>query len=247
MDGFVKNYFNQKQQLNDGSFAEHQNQVYIDLFKDISRYYFQYRGFPTEERIFYALCDLMHNNQEHYIWNRFNGDAVNFIDIEHQLTSLAKKMMKVGLYTQKGNKITTIPVDKFYKMEWTKEYKTPKSLIIRHSKKGYVAIKSISPNGLIFKENDFNKFCADLKINLDTFTWHQLERLIQDYRINPKHQVWGNYPTMKFFEESLEVEKKLQIIKKTTQTKYEIGKGFTSNQEKITKDNSSTTMNVFDF
>lgn len=243
----LKNYSNRDNQLNEGAFTEHQHQVYIDLFNDISKYYYKYSREDLEVRIVYCLTDLMQDNKDHWVWDRFSGDAVNGMNIEAELTKLAKKLISFGMYTQKGNKVIAVPVDKFIRMLWVKEYKTPKSLLIRHSNKKYVAIKSLSPKGLIFKEKEFELFCSKLKINLETFTWQQLERLISDFRINPTHQIWKDYPSMKFFEESLEVEKNLSPITETAEVEYEVGRGYITQSRKNEKTIGSNTINVFDF
>lgn len=243
----LKNYSNKGSQLNEGAFIEHQHQVYIDLFKDISKYWHKYSREALEVRVVYCLTDLMQDNRGHWIWDRFTGDAVNGMNIEVELTKLAKKLISFGMYTQKDNRTIAVPVDKFMSIEWVKEYKTPKAILIRHSKKGYVAMKSLSPKGLILKAKEFELFCSKLKINLDTFTWQQLERLISDFRMNPTHPIWKDYPSMKFFEESLEVEKKLKRITETLEVEYEIGKGYITQGRKVEKNTGSQTLNVFDF
>jgi len=233
--------------LKDGILPVHQDDLYVELFNGIIKYFSKYSALGMEEKLFMSLCEFMQDNEDHWLWDRVSNERFTEDNLYKHVMVISKQIYKSAMYVKKGDKLTPYPKNREYRMEWLREYRTPKGLLVRHSKKGFIAIKSLSTLGLLFKEKEFNLFCDKLKFNLDTLTWHQLERLIQDFRMNPKHKIWKDYPSMKYFQESLEVEKELKPITESAEIEYKVGKGYISQTKKIQTDNTNSTMNVFDF
>jgi hypothetical protein len=236
-----------RNELNDGIFPVHQDDLFVELFNQIIKYFSKHSALGLEEKLFMSLCNFMQANEDHWLWDRVSNERFTEDNLYKHISVISKQIYKTAMYVRKGDRLIPYPKNKEYRIEWLREYKSPQGLLIRYSKKGYVAIKSISPRGLLFKESEFDLFCKTLKLNLDTLTWQQLERLIQDFGMNSKHKIWANYPSMKSFQESLEVEKELKPLTESAEVEYQVGKGYITETKKNTKDNSSTTMNVFDF
>lgn len=224
---------------NIGAFEEHEGNVMLDLWNEITKYYAKHNTKVGLDRIFNSVCDYLFENEDSWLWGVVWGDIPSEESLYSNITHISKKLEEYQyvLYKPVHNNYGEIvgydkkPLikDKHFYPKWdeTKTYRTPKGILVRYSNKNYISLKGISTNGIIMSVKDFNLFCNETKLDLDTLTPPQLEKLIIDYKITNEEEYWKKYSTIRVFNESLLVEKGIvdgDVLE--SESRYVVGKGF---------------------
>lgn len=243
-----------------GAFEAHENDVMLELWIEMINYYHKHNDKLDENRIFFTICDFLQDNQEHWLWEKIFGNTDTEETIKKNIQLLSKKLVEFQyviykpIYNKFGEMVgydkKNLKSDKYFHTKWKedKTYTTSNGILVRFSSKGHISLKGITPNGIIMSQKDFKLFCNQTKLEIDTITPPQLERLIIDIKNTLDNEYWKQYPTMKIFKESFLTQNGIKINRnEIKKDKYVIGSGFV-NSKKVDIDVKSikTEMSVFD-
>ena len=249
-----------KPQTKIGAFEANQDDFIYQLWLDIQPYLQPHSRKLPEDSIFFALCDFLDNHDSHWLWTSIKNEGSTETDVYSSLNYFVKELLPHKYILNRPIKNSYGEIidyekkklikDKYQMMKWKSKEKTPKGILVRYSTKNEIALKGISTQGIMMNVDEFNLFCSETNLDLNTLTIPQLEKLITDYQIDPTHEFWKSYPSMCRFEETYLVEKGITTDKNKTKepSKYRIGKGFSSNTDKIVNwKEISMDLDVFDF
>ena len=243
---------------NIGTFEAHEENIMLDLWNELTKYYGNHNTKVGLDRIFYSVCDYLTNNEDSWLWGVVYGEFPTEDSVYSHINIISKQLEEYQQTYYKPIHNTygeIIGYDKkpliqdthlYPKWDDSKTYKTPNKILVRYSIKNHIALKGLFTRGIIMSVKDFNSFSINTNLDLNTLTPPQLERLIMDWETTSHYVYWKQYPTMKSFNESLLVEKGITESNKDKKNeKYVIGKGLTQEDINFYKELDELASSIF--
>jgi len=245
-----------------GAFEANTDDFLLQLWFDLQPFIKKYSTNLVEDNIFNGIVDFLDENQDHWFWDRLETDLATEDSVYQSITNLSKQLAKEysnKLWKPVRNNFGEIVEwqavelikDKYELPKWknTKTTRTSNGILVRYSTKNEIALKGLTPKGVIMSVKDYQVFCNETKLDLNTLTPPMLEKWITDLEMNLHPEYWKQYPTMRTFEESILVEKGIKTEQTIdNQPVYQLGLGFV-NQKKSGKadwKSHEETLDVFD-
>jgi len=241
-----------------GAFEAHEENVMLDLWNELTKYYGNHNNKVGLDRIFNSLCDYLDENQDSWLWGVIYGEFPTEDSVYSHINIISKKLEEYQqtyykpIHNTYGEVIgydkKPLIQDTYLYPKWddSKTYRTSNNILVRYSIKNHIALKGLFTKGIIMSLKDFNLFSINANLDLNTLTPVQLERLIYDWEMTNNISYWKQYPTMKVFNESLLVEKGITETNKVqVNKKYVIGKGMTQEDIIFDKELDEIASSIF--
>ena len=193
-----------------GAFEFHEETENEKLFNSIRKYLSRYETDNSrEDMIYHSLVDLLLDNEKHFLWDLIDDSLSGNYFV---LRELSKKLQKECdfIFNKEEKKKKHIKDNTMF-VEWDKtQTKRFGKILYRVSTKpeSYIAIK-VGNDGFFLKENDFEKLCDDVGLDINDFNEKQFNQLWTELFINDEKilaQYRRKYPSLKPFKESFNIE-----------------------------------------
>lgn len=225
-----------------GAFEAHEDSQMIELYSKIQRHTTHYSIYSLETQLLSGLIDFIEENEDSDYWfvqTFYHNQTID--GAEAYLNMIVKSLIRMF----KDNRLI---IDKEMVMAWVdnKTFKTDNGILVRYTK-NFIALKTLTPTGIMMSLDEYKIVCNELKLNLDTLTSPELLKFITHYENDKKQDFWKRFKSFIVFEESYLVENGLKpsTTNHSTHTTYEIGVGYQKQMKK--KDRyTESTIDVFD-